>query len=170
MDYVKVGFLGKAHGVKGELKLKVDDAFIDDFDNADVVFVNLRGHYAPFFVESIRAPNNPIIKFEDTDSKESAMLIQHKPIFLRESDIEVFEEAEEIELMYQHCIGFMLMDEKLGDLGDIKNIESYPQQEMAVINYNQKETLVPLNEYIITQIDEENKTVQVALPDGLLNI
>lgn len=170
MNYVKIGYLGKTHGVKGELKLKLDDAFIDDFNNADVVFVKVRGHHAPFFIESIRGTDNPIIKFEDTDSKEEASLIQHKPLLLKESDIEIFEEADAIELVYQHCIGFTIVDSILGPLGQIKTIESYPQQEMAVIGYNNKEVLIPMNQYIITTIDETNKTVEVTLPEGILKI
>ena len=171
MTYVQIGFLGKVHGLKGELKLKVDEQFVDDFNMADVVFVKTKGHYAPFFIEHVRSSNNPLIKFEDTNTKEAAMKIQHQPFFLRENDITIVEADEsEMDLVYQHCQGFMIIDETLGKLGKVEGIEEFPQQEMAVITYNGNETLIPLNEFIISNIDENEKVIRVNLPEGLLGI
>lgn len=171
MDYVEIGFLGKVHGLKGELKFNINEQFIDDFNMADVVFVKTKGHFAPFFIESIRAANNPLIKFEDANTKETAMKIQHQPFFLRARDITVIEADEtEIELIYQHCKGFLIIDEELGALGKVEGIEEFPQQEMAMINYHGKKTLIPLNEFIISNIDENEKIIHVKLPEGLLEI
>ncbi len=170
MDYIQIGFLGKTHGLKGELKLKIDELFIDDFEEAEVIFVKIKGQYTPLFVESIRASDNPIIKFEETDTKEAAATYQHQPFFLRASDVTVLIEEEVLELVYQYCEGFTVIDDELGKLGTIEAIESYPHQEMALIKYRKKSVLIPLNQYIITNIDEANKIVYVALPEGLLDM
>lgn len=171
MDYVQIGFLGKVHGLKGELKLKIDEQFVDDFNMADVVFVKTKGHFTPFFIESIRGENAPIIKFEETNNKETATAIQHQPLFMKASDLTVIEPDEtEMTLQYQHCKGFKIIDETLGELGEIEAVEEFPQQEMAVITYNGNEVLIPLNEFIIVKIEPENKIIHVDLPEGLLEI
>lgn len=169
MNYIQIGTLGKTHGLKGELKLKIDEEYIDDFNEVDVLFVKIKGHYAPCFIESIRSGNSTIIKFEDTNTKEAANELQHKPIFLKEEAVTVFADEPE-ELLFQHLKGFKIVDNNLGNLGQIKAVEAYPQQEMAVITHNKNEVLIPLNEFIIAEIDIDNQTVLVNLPEGLLEI
>ncbi|MEZ4981134.1 MAG: hypothetical protein R2769_06010 [Saprospiraceae bacterium] len=41
-DLVKVGQTKKPHGVKGELKVYIDDAYYEDFILSKVVFLKLR--------------------------------------------------------------------------------------------------------------------------------
>jgi 16S rRNA processing protein RimM len=171
MDYVQIGFLGKVHGLKGELKLTVEEQFADDFNMVDVVFLKVKGHFMPFFIDSIRGENTPIIKFEETNNKEAAAAIQHQPLFMKASDLTIIEVDEtEMELQYQQYKAFMIVDETLGKLGEIESIEEFPQQEMAVITYQGNEILIPLNESMIVKIDEVNKVIQVDLPEGLLEI
>lgn len=167
MNYIKIGSLGKTHGLKGELKFRIDEEYIDDFNEVDVLFVKIKGHYAPYFIESIRSSS--IIKFEDTNTKETANVLQHQSIFLKEEDVTIIADIPE-ELLYQHLKGFKMIDDLLGDLGEIQTVEAYPQQEMAIINYNNNEVLIPLNEFIISKIDIDNQTVLVNLPEGLLEI
>lgn len=168
MNYIQIGTLGKTHGLKGELKFKIEEEYIDDFNEIDVLFIQIKGHYAPYFIESIRSSS--IIKFEDTNTKETAKLLQNQSIFLKEENITIAAAKIPDELLFQYLKGFKITDELLGDLGEIQTIEAYPQQEMAIINYQNKEVLIPLNEFIISKIDIDNQIVLVNLPEGLLEI
>lgn len=168
MNYVQIGTLGKTHGLKGELKFKIEEEYIDDFNEVDVLFIQVKGHYAPYFIASIRSSS--IIKFEDTDTKETAKLLQNKAIFLKEESITITAADIPDELIFQYLKGFKMIDDELGDLGEVQAVEAYPQQEMAVINYKNNEVLIPLNEFIISEIDIDNQTVLVNLPEGLLEI
>lgn len=167
MNYIQIGTLGKTHGLKGELKFKIEEEYIDDFNEVDVLFIKVKGHYAPYFIESIRSSS--IIKFEDTNTKEAANELRSQSIFLKEEDVTILADIPE-ELLYEHLKGFKMMDNSIGNLGKIQAVEAYPQQEMAVIIYNNNEVLIPLNEFIISKIDMENETVLVNLPEGLLEI
>jgi 16S rRNA processing protein RimM len=73
-------------------------------------------------------------------------------------------------LIYQYLKGYKMMDDLLGELGDIQSVEAYPQQEIAIVNYQNKEVLIPLNEFVISDIDNDNQIVNVSLPEGLLDI
>jgi 16S rRNA processing protein RimM len=168
MNYIQIGVLGKTHGLKGELKFKIEEEYIDDFNEADVVFIKNKGHYAPYFIESIRSSS--IIKFEDTEDIEAAKTLQNLPIFLKEEDITIVAAEPLEELIYQYLKGYKMMDDLLGELGDIQSVEAYPQQEIAIVNYQNKEVLIPLNEFVISDIDNDNQIVNVSLPEGLLDI
>lgn len=168
MNYIQVGILGRTHGLKGELKFRIEEEYIDDFNEANVIFIKNKGHHAPYFIESIRSSS--IIKFEDTDNVEAAKILQSLPIFLKEEDISIAAAEPLEELIYQYIKGYKMIDDLLGELGEIQAVEAYPQQEIAIVSYQNKEVLIPLNEFIILDIDENSQEVRVSLPEGLLEI
>ena len=168
MNYIQVGILGKTHGLKGELKFRIEEEYIDDFNEANVIFIKNKGHHAPYFIESIRSSS--IIKFEDTDNVEAAKILQSLPIFLKEEDISIAAAEPLEELIYQYIKGYKMIDDLLGELGEIQAVEAYPQQEIAIVSYQNKEVLIPLNEFVILNIDENSQEVRVSLPEGLLEI
>nr|HQU60245.1 hypothetical protein [Saprospiraceae bacterium] len=71
--YISVGKTGKTHGIDGELKFFIEDAFLDDFLDAPAVFLTVAGKQVPFFIESVRGESNLIIKLEEVDSREAAL-------------------------------------------------------------------------------------------------
>ncbi|HKG05409.1 MAG TPA: hypothetical protein VKB19_03070, partial [Pedobacter sp.] len=66
--------------------------------------------------------------------------------------------------------GFIVIDEVHGELGEIIEVNEYPQQFVATIAHKTTEILFPLNEDMIVEIDEEEGTLRVDLPEGLLDI
>ncbi len=166
-----IGSTKKPHGLKGELKLYVEEKYVEDLMNAEILMIDIKGRPTPFFIEDIRFGNNIIAKFEDVNTPEAAMSIANKEISLRESDLIPDDEREiEIETMpYEHCIGYTIVNE--GEtVGVIDNIVEYPQQEMAILNYKNKEVLVPLNQHFIKKVDDKNKVIEMVLPEGLLDL
>ena len=166
-----IGSTKRPHGLKGELKLYVEEKYVEDLMNAEILMIDIKGRPTPFFIEDIRFGNNIIAKFEDVNTPEAAMSIANKEISLRESDLIPDDEREiEIETMpYEHCIGYTIVNE--GEtIGVIDNIVEYPQQEMAILNYKNKEVLVPLNQHFIKKVDDKNKVIEMVLPEGLLDL
>lgn len=166
-----IGSTKRPHGLKGELKLYVEEKYVEDLMNAEILMIDIKGRPTPFFIEDIRFGNNIIAKFEDVNTPEAAMSIANKEISLRESDLIPDDEREiEIETMpYEHCIGYTIVNE--GEtIGVIDNIVEYPQQEMAILNYKNKEILVPLNQHFIKKVDDKNKVIEMMLPEGLLDL
>ncbi len=77
---------------------------------------------------------------------------------------------EEETLEYGHLEGFLLVDKTAGEVGRIDEVLDMPQQEMAFLQYRNREVLIPLNEQFITAIDERAKKVFTDLPEGLLDV
>ena len=110
--------------------------------------------------------------FEDVPNREAALLLQSRSIFLREQDLipDVDRSVYDEVLEYGFLEGFRMIDAVAGDIGVIQEVIEMPQQEMALIQYDGREVLIPLNQHFITNIDETGKTVNVNLPEGLLGL
>lgn len=169
--FVSIGFTRKTHGVKGELKCSVEEDFEEIVLKKGRVFLDQKGRKLPYFVETIRGAGEPIVKFEDVNTREDALMLQSKEMFLLESDLPLdFIVEDEEELAYGYVKGFRLVDKTVGPVGTIEEVIEMPQQEMAVVRYKGREVLTPLNDRLIVKIDEKSREVLVDLPDGLLDM
>lgn len=171
-NFVSVGYTKKTHGIKGQLKVKINEQFIEDFLQAEVLFIEIHGKRVPFFVEHKDIGNSLLLKLEDVESKEAAVAITSKEIFLREADIIPEEERQfEVEgLEFEKFRGYTIFDEIIGKVGKIEEIVEYPQQEMAIVNYRGKEKLIPMNDELIVEENAKKKMLMMSLPEGLLSL
>lgn len=171
--YVSIGFTKKCHGFKGDLKVQVDEIYLEDFLKSSVVFLLIKGKHVPYFIEKSRFGNELLLKLEEVDSKEAAHPLTSKELFLQAKQILAKEEREvEIEsnLEFEKYIGYTILDTELGAIEKIKEIIEYPQQEMATLIYHEKEILIPLHQQLIEKIDDSQQYIYMNLPKGILDL
>lgn len=172
--FVAIGHTRKTHGIGGELKVFVEPNYMEDFLKNEALFLELRGKKVPYFIASVRgAGSEPIVKFEDVDTREAAQSLSSKEIFLREADILTDDEREipQETLGYSFCKGFLVVDKTLGEVGRVSAIVEMPGQEMARIStLAGGEANVPMVEAFIQKIDKRAKKIWVDLPAGLLDL
>jgi 16S rRNA processing protein RimM len=169
--YIQIGFIKKTHGLKGELKIAVEEPFEDLLFQAERIFIEQKGGKVPYFIESIRGGGELIVKFEDVGNKEAAMPLQSRPVFLPTA--EVPEEALlpiDPVTIYAGLEGYALIDQTLGEIGTIESIIATPQQELAVLTYQGREVLAPLNERFVQTIDRDARQVKGDFPEGLFDL
>lgn len=164
-DYIQIGQFKKPFGVKGAIRVRIDDAYLESFINASVLFVPESGNLVPYFVESVEEAPNLLVKMEEVDAPETARKLSNQAIFLQADAIE--REGPQFD---EGLIGFELIDIEAGSLGIITAIEEYPQQIMAIIANKGKELLIPLHEHLIEGIDPKKKELVMNLPEGLLEL
>ncbi len=169
MDFISIGHTLKTFGVKGEIKVDIQSAFFSDLEKASAVFFVEKGKHLPYFLQSVKTGNHPVILLEDIASKEAAHRFNSKEIFLRISDIDPahLESDEYSDLEYGALIDYLMVDSNQGEIGIIEAIEAYPQQEMAVVKHGNEVVLIPLNEHFILEVDEDKEVVLVELPEGM---
>ena len=168
--FTPIGKIKKSHGVKGELRIHIETHFIPDFTKAKVIYLGNERSCIPYFVISHRSASNLFVKLEDVDSKEQADALRKQEILLPESDISQIKLEESIEDNgNSFLIGFELRnDEEV--IGKILRIDEYPQQDMIICQLKEREILIPLHESLILDLDEANKVLSMAIPDGLLEL
>lgn len=166
---VQVGFIKRSHGLAGELKVSIEPRFIEDVLKADAVFVDMRGQKVPLFIEKIREGTDILVKFEEIDSRTEADAFQSKSLFLKQSDILADTEREiEVERMpFEHIAGWKLVDETLGEIGEILRVEEFPSGEMAFVLWKNVEMLVPLVPVFVKKMDDKKRVILMDLPEGL---
>ena len=163
-----IGYITKTKGLKGELQLFFEyDA--PELLDLDVVFAEINGKMVPFFVSSYKLQNNSTgnFFFDDVDHIDLAQALVRKKIYL---PLNKLPDRDDEEFHYNDLKGFMVSDETHGDLGEILEVNEYPQQFVATVLYKETEIMFPLNEDMIVEIDVEERTLTVDLPDGLLDI
>ena len=72
-DVYKIGRLGKAHGVKGEVSFQFTDDIFDSVD-AEYLVLDIDGILVPFFMEEYRFRNDSVclVKFCDVNTQQRA--------------------------------------------------------------------------------------------------
>ena len=163
-----IGYITKTKGLKGEVQLffEFDSPELLDLD---VVFADMNGKMVPYFVSSykLQANNTGNFYFDDIDHIDKAQPLLRKKIYL---PLDKMPDRSDEDFHYNDLKGFVVSDEVHGELGEILEVNEYPQQFVATISYQNKEVLFPLNEDMIIEIDEDEKTILVELPEGLLDL
>lgn len=167
-EYFELGTLSKPHGIKGALHvyLDVDDPF--EYEGLKSVFVQIGNELVPYFVDDLQVKTNlNLISLEGIDSIDAAKDLVGCKLFL---PLSFLPKLKEDQFYYHEVVGYRVVDQKFGELGEVKEIYSTGAQDVIVMNYKFKEVLIPLTDEIIPKVDKKNKIVQSCLPDGLLEV
>lgn len=165
---VPIGFTKKAHGIRGQVRVQVEDRYRNSFLRADVVFIEVGGSPVPFFVERIQENGGLLLKLEEYDQREAVIPMTGKELSLREADIVVPDEHEVVELTA--LVGYEIVDETIGTVGEIRDILEMPEQLLAAVEYGEKEVLIPLVSGLIVEMTHRPARIRMDLPEGLLEL
>ena len=167
-DSFKIGYITKTRGLKGEVQIFFE---FDDPDALDLrlIFLEINRQLVPFFVASYKllSNNTGFFFLEDVEHIDQAKDLVRKNVFLPNDKLPV---RDEDEYLIEDFKGYTVIDSVHGVLGEILEINEYPQQFIATVNYQSKEILFPLSDDFIEEYDEERKILKVLLPEGLLDI
>ena len=167
-DCFYIGYITKTKGLKGEVQVYFEYDEPADLP-LDSVFAEINNKLVPFFISTYKLQNNQTgnFYFDDIDTIEKAQLLIRKKLFLPNNLKPV---RDDDEFLITDLKGFIVHDETAGELGEIIEIHEYPQQFVAVVSYQFKEIMFPLNDDLIVEIDEGNGILKVDLPEGLIDI
>jgi len=168
-DCEKVGFFRKTHGVFGELVLEFEPQFEISIEKTDRFFVELEGLLVPFFVAEdgfrFKTENSAILTLSDVDTEKYAKRLVGNSVHLFKNEIVVVPE----ELFDSELVNYLLVDEKLGEIGIIDQVDNYSGNIVITVNFKGRELLVPFNEDFLISLDKQNKIVTLSFPEGLLD-
>jgi 16S rRNA processing protein RimM len=66
--------------------------------------------------------------------------------------------------------GYIVTDPKIGKIGIAKTVLNFQENYLLQVFDNNREILIPVNEFNIGEINDTKKTIQVSLPEGLLEL
>lgn len=164
-DFVYYGKFLKSHGTKGEIGLEGDSILLGE--ECDFVACDIDGILVPFFFETRRTKNSDtlIVKIERMESAEEVRFLTNREAYIPR---EWTEDSEA--LSWSFFRGFIAVDENLGELGEITDIDESTINTLFVIDNDGEEILVPAQEEFIIGIDQENREILFNLPEGLVTL
>ena len=165
---LKIGFILKPHGLKGEVTVSLDAGIPEDIESLQSVFLEKDNRLVPYFIEaiSVRGPK-AFVKFEDVNSLEMAGEISRQGIYIPKPERT---KSKQGEFYPDEVIGFKVYDESDELIGTIKEVMDDGPNPMLVLDHNSKEVLIPLNSPFIQNVDKRKKRFTVNLPEGFLDI
>ena len=165
-EVYKIGLIGKAHGVKGELSIQIDDDVFDRVD-AEYLVLKLDGIFVPFFMEEYRFKSDSValVKFEGVDTQERARELTGVEVYFPR---ELAEQDEETELSYAALVGYTLIDNNSGKpVGTIAYVD---EQTINIMFELEDGRLIPASEELIVDVDQKNRTITLDIPEGILDL
>ncbi len=163
-----LGTITRTHGVNGELVLLFKNESSLDYEHLESVFVELDGKLVPFFIDSYRTKGDStaLIGFERYNSEQETIFLKGSSVYAHlDEKIEYDTDNSDINTL----IGYSIFEDgKL--IGKIEDILKFPNNIQFEITIEGNKILIPANQELINNIDSDKKTIEMNLPEGLLDI
>lgn len=173
-EHLLVGRVRRAHGIRGELVVELlTDAPGAVFAPGRRLFAGTADgrldpggqtlqvkHASPF-------KGGLIVHFEGIADRTAAELWRERYILAHRDDVPP---ADEDELYLHDLIGMHVSLEQGDALGDVVAYYELPQGVVLEVKRGKGDTvLIPFSEHVVSEVDEEARTIVVAPPEGLLD-
>ncbi len=164
-EVYKIGRLGKAHGIKGEISFLFDDDLFDRVD-ADYLILDIDSILVPFFIEEYRfkTDSNALMKFEGIDSQEQARDLTGCDVFFPRE----LTDEDEGDFSWASLVGFDLVDAQTEKV--VGKIASIDDTTINILFELEDGKLIPASEELITNVDTKKHQIIIQLPEGILEL
>jgi len=163
-EVYRIGRLGKAHGVKGEVSFMFDDDIFDRVD-ADYLVLDIDGILVPFFIEEYRFRSDTValMKFEDIDTQQRAAELTGSDVYFPRALAEE-DNAPTLALL----VGFDLVE--ANERRVVGRIAAIDDSTANLLFELEDGRLIPASDELIDDIDQQRRVITMRLPEGLLDL
>ena len=163
----EIGYISKTHGFKGDLLLNVYDGFELDIDTGDFIFIIDNEKPVPYFITKMGEHKaGYIIRFETNCTEEKAKQLVGSVVHIEIDKVALEEDFVD----YSILIGFDVMDKTKGHIGAITDVIDNGPNVVIQVDSDGKEIMLPYNEDLVIDINEETKVLNYDAPEGLIDM
>ncbi len=166
-EYISIGIIAKAHGVKGEVVVVPITDDLQQFEKLKQVSLKDHQREREFIaIERVRILSGRIIiKFENIDDRDSALKLRGLSVDKRSAECEALPPDE---YYIFDLIGLKVKTTEDVWLGEITDVLSLPANDIYVVQDGAKEYLIPAIKDVVKKIDLEGEHILIEPLDGLL--
>ena len=166
-DCFYLGRVVKKHGYKGDLKLRFDVDYPEEYQELESVLVETKTGLVPFFFEAYSMEDKGFVRvhLEGVDSEQDAERLVGSDLWL---PLALLPDLEGTDFYYHEIVGFEVIDSQYGSVGIIRDVREGNAQDLLVIDHSGTEVLIPVLDELIREVDREAKTLRVDAPEGLI--
>lgn len=164
-------FLGKItrrHGLAGNVILKLDTDQPELYNKLESIFVEINGLLVPFFIEKTSWSKLDALNLAFKNSSE-ALVDQslNKDVYLPLTSLPKLTGNQ---FYYHEIVGFEIIDQNENNCGVIRSVNDQTAQNYFVTNLDGKEVVVPIIKDWILEVDRDERTIKMNLPEGLIDV
>jgi 16S rRNA processing protein RimM len=162
--YLAVGFLRRAHGVRGEIIMDLHTDFPERLRSGRKLFVG--DEHKPVTLSGARPhAKGMLVKLKGVETPEDVVPLRNQWVYVKATDVPSLPEGK----LYQHeLFGFEVVDEHGDVLGElVEIIETGANDVYVVRNESGKEILLPAIPSVILETDPARRLLRVHLLEGL---
>ena len=167
-DCIYLGKILKPFSYKGELKIYIEDFYIDQIKELDSFLLKIQGSYIPFTIKAITKYKSNIfrISLDGIDSEDLAKKLTGIEIYSENNLIKSENSKTNKNYIF---IDFVIYNNN-SIIGKIIDIIENKNQDLFVVVFNEKRILIPLVDEFVVKIDNDNKKILMNLPEGLTDL
>lgn len=167
-DCIQVGYISKAHGIKGDVRAVFDVFDLTEYRKTKVLWGGKKG--APLQQLTItnfkpQQKTEVLLHIDAVSDRDMALEMIGTTLFVAEENLPPLPKGH---FYYFQVVGFQVVDTNLGPLGTIMDFADGSAHDIIMMEYQDKEVLIPMADHIVGKADFETKTVSTTLPEGLL--
>ena len=170
-DYLVIGKIGGAHGVRGEVKIipLTDDVRRFSSLKECLILDDRERVKETKEVEKARVDDTrTLVKFKGIDDRDEVGKLTGFYIAVSREDAVKLPEGR---YFIADLIGLKVVDDERGELGTIKDIINSGASDIIIVKRKGKnELLIPYLNAIVYEVDIAGVTMKVKLPEGLYEI
>ncbi|MBD3288816.1 16S rRNA processing protein RimM [candidate division KSB1 bacterium] len=164
-EFISIGAVTKAHGIKGEIGVKPLTDEPEQFTLIKSVYLNINNSRTLVEVEKVRLQQNFIIlKLAHINDRTAAEQLKGALI---EREISELRELEDNEYYVFDLIGLEVKDLDGNLIGELVDVMILPANDVYVIRGGEKEFLVPAIQDIVKKIDLDRNEMLIYPMNGL---
>ena len=165
LDLLPIGIISRAKGLNGELKVFLYNEESDTLKENLDIWIKNENSFISFKLKSISLEgNNRIIKLKNIDSRNASEKLSSKKIYVSRSN---FPDSKDHYLI--DIINFKVFDVCNISLGRVLDIINLPTNNSILIEYNNKEIMIPIIDDFIELFDFKNKKIIIKNADIFIN-
>ncbi|MCF8368004.1 MAG: ribosome maturation factor RimM [Bacteroidales bacterium] len=168
-DFYYLGKIVKTSGFKGSLVFFFDVDEIEYYRNLEAVFIEIGSELIPFAIRSlnIKSGKTAYVTLEEVNNEEQAIALVNQNAYL---PVSFLPELSGNKFYFHEVIGFIVIDEKHGLIGEIEKVYDHGPQALLSVKGDKNEILIPVADEIIKKVNRHQRQVIILLPEGLLDI
>lgn len=167
IEFLKIGQIINAHGVKGEVKVFPLTDDIKRFTRLKYIYMQQSDEYKEYRIEGVKYFKNLVIlKLEGIDNMNEALKLRESYLLInRENAVKLPSDTYFI----ADLIGMGVYTLEGEDLGSIINVFSTGSNDVYEIKRHDGKTfLIPAIKDVVKEVDVEKRSMRVELLEGLL--
>lgn len=159
----RIGQVLKSNGRDGELLVSFSGISPEDIDLEEPVFIEFDGLPVPFYFEAFsqRGNSRALVRLTGVHSLTDADELAGAVLYAED---DLYEDEEE------DLTGWTVLDADGTKVGTVSAHEDIPGNPCIWLETGHGESLLPLREELVLDVDETEKTLRMEIPEGLLDL